>query len=85
VDELIEERCEQRLLATGDAATEYSAPIWEGGVAVIIGSEGHGASAWGERLATGGVRIDLEPGVESLNAAIAGAVILFEARRQRRI
>jgi TrmH family RNA methyltransferase len=85
VDELIEERCEQRLLATGDAATEYSAPIWEGGVAVIIGSEGHGASAWGERLATGSVRIDLEPGVESLNAAIAGAVILFEARRQRRI
>jgi TrmH family RNA methyltransferase len=78
------DRCKHRWLAIGDASTAYSCAAWTGGIAVIVGSEGHGASQWGEQLATGHVRIDLDGGVESLNAAVAGAVILFEARRQRR-
>jgi TrmH family RNA methyltransferase len=83
VERLITERCPRRWLADGDGEHLYSEPIWDGGVAVIIGSEGHGDTEWGLELVTGGVRIPLAPGVESLNASVAAAVLMFEARRQR--
>lgn len=52
-----------------------------GGMAVVVGSEGSGVSA--ELLAASmTVRIPVI-GVESLNAAIAGSIVLFEAARQR--
>lgn len=83
IERLIVERCPLRWLAAGDGEQTYGEPIWGGGVSVIIGSEGHGATGWGIGLATGGVRIPLAPGVESLNASVAAAVLMFEARRQR--
>ncbi len=83
IEHLVRERCPHRWLAAGEAEQGYDTVEWSGGVAVIIGSEGHGASAWGRALATGGIRIPLAADVESLNAAVAGSVILFEARRQR--
>jgi TrmH family RNA methyltransferase len=49
--------------------------------AIVIGSEGHGVSAAMRNIAT-----DLSiptTGVESLNAAVSAAVLLYEARRQR--
>jgi RNA methyltransferase, TrmH family len=49
--------------------------------ALIIGSEGRGVSAGLERRAAG-VRIPTS-GVESLNAAVAAGVLLYEAQRQR--
>lgn len=49
--------------------------------AVIIGSEGHGVS---EKLHAGAIDLAIPTvGVESLNAAMAASVILYEARRQR--
>jgi TrmH family RNA methyltransferase len=49
--------------------------------AVIIGSEGRGVS---ENLHAGAIDLAIPTvGVESLNAAIAASVILYEARRQR--
>jgi TrmH family RNA methyltransferase len=49
--------------------------------AVIIGSEGRGVS---ETLHTGAIDLAIPTvGVESLNAAMAASVILYEARRQR--
>jgi TrmH family RNA methyltransferase len=50
---------------------------------LIIGGEATGASATAQTLAQP-IRIPMHGQVESLNAAIAGAVILFEAARQRR-
>jgi TrmH family RNA methyltransferase len=52
-------------------------------LALVIGQEAHGPSAFGRSHAAGSVSIPLAGGVESLNAAIAAAVILFEVRRQR--
>jgi TrmH family RNA methyltransferase len=49
--------------------------------ALVIGSEAHGVSA-AMRAACQPVRIPTV-GVESLNAAIAAAVLLYEARRRR--
>ena len=82
-DGWLRERCPSRLLAAGDGEQCYDAPLWRGGVAMIVGSEAHGASAWGRNLATGGVRIPLTRAVESLNAAVAASILLFEAQRQR--
>jgi RNA methyltransferase, TrmH family len=49
--------------------------------AVIVGSEGHGVS---ESLRGGAIDLAIPTlGVQSLNAAVAASVILYEARRQR--
>ncbi len=54
-----------------------------GGCALMIGNEGAGLSA--ELLAIADARINIPtPGrVESLNAAVAGSLLLYEASRQR--
>ncbi len=50
---------------------------------LLLGNEGAGLSSKSESLADVAVRIPLAPGVESLNVAIAAALILYEAKRQR--
>jgi TrmH family RNA methyltransferase len=51
--------------------------------ALIVGSEGHGVSP-ALRTAATGVRIPIVQ-VESLNAAVAAGILLYEASRQRRL
>lgn len=52
---------------------------------VLLGNEGAGLSAPLTALADRAVRIPLNSGVESLNVAIAAALILYEANRQRQM
>lgn len=54
-----------------------------GAVAFMIGNEGAGLSDQLLALSTHAVRIPMPGGVESLNAAAAAAICLFEAVRQR--
>jgi RNA methyltransferase, TrmH family len=81
----LRQRLSRRVLATAAATGPYDATNWTGAAALVIGGETEGISpelaAWG----TEEVGIPLAHGVESLNAAVAGAVILFEAARQRRM
>jgi TrmH family RNA methyltransferase len=56
---------------------------WCRPAALIAGGEAAGATAEAHALARGTVAIPMAPGVESLNTAIATAVVLFEAVRQR--
>jgi TrmH family RNA methyltransferase len=56
---------------------------WTQPCALIIGGEAAGISDSASGLATGRVRIPLARSVESLNASVAGSVILFEIVRQR--
>jgi TrmH family RNA methyltransferase len=69
------------------ASPERGAPYWEADwrlpTALVIGAEAEGAAAEAERLATGYVTIPMRSEVESLNAAMAASVLLFEAARQR--
>ena len=60
--------------------TDLSQPF-----ALIIGSEAEGASEEAQRLATGKISIPMAGNVESLNAGVAGSVLMFETVRQRRI
>lgn len=70
-------------VATVDGQMPYTAVNWRPPTALIIGGEASGAGAAGRQLATGSVTIPMHAATESLNAAIAAGVILFEARRQR--
>lgn len=56
-----------------------------GDVAVVLGNETHGIPAGLAELPAVRVSIPMARGTESLNVAAAGAVILFEAARQRRM
>lgn len=70
-------------LAQADAALAYDGVDWLPAAALIVGGEAAGASTHAFQLAQP-IAIPMHSQVESLNAAIAGAVILFEAARQRR-
>jgi len=54
----------------------------EGTLVLAVGSEGQGLSAGILRRAGLGITIPLAPPVESLNAAVAAALVLFEIRRR---
>jgi TrmH family RNA methyltransferase len=74
----------QILVAEAGAAQPYDALDLTQRSALIIGNEAHGPSTEARRLATVRVSIPLWNGVESLNAAIAASILLFEATRQQR-
>src|SRR5262249_23529069 len=76
---------QQVLLTEANARTPYDAVDLTRRTAVLIGNEAHGVSREGARLATERVSIPMWNKVESLNAAIAASVLLFEAARQRRL
>ena len=52
-------------------------------VALVIGGEAEGASDEARRLANGEISIPMAGNVESLNAGVAGSVLMFEVVRQR--
>jgi TrmH family RNA methyltransferase len=70
--------------AVVDAAEDLYAVELRGRVAVAIGSEGGGLSEALLAVADRHVTIPMAGGSESLNAAAAAAIVLFEAVRQRR-
>lgn len=73
-------------LAEAGAGIPYDAVDWSGDVTLIVGGEAEGAGPESRALAgERRVTIPMAAGVESLNAAIATAVLLFEAARQRRV
>lgn len=53
--------------------------------ALIIGSEAEGASESARKLANGKISIPMSGEIESLNAGVAGSVLMFEALRQRTV
>ncbi|MCL4507119.1 MAG: RNA methyltransferase [Chloroflexi bacterium] len=82
----IHDVCQGRSVWAAEAvgSCSYDSVPWRDPNAVIIGGEATGISADAHRLASGTISIPLANQVESLNAAVACGVILFEAARQRR-
>jgi RNA methyltransferase, TrmH family len=70
--------------AERDAEVEYDSYDWTQPRALIVGNETQGLSDNAIQLTTVRVGIPLAKDLDSLNAAIAGSIILFEAARQRR-
>ena len=65
------------LLASAGAGVPYTEVDWSFSRGLIIGGEAHGAGPAAQRAQR--VTIPMAPGVESLNAAAAAAVLLFAA------
>ena len=63
---------------------DYTCPDYTKGCAFLIGNEGNGLTEESAGRAGSHVRIPMAGQVESLNAAVASAVLLYEAARQRR-
>ncbi|MCC6189786.1 MAG: RNA methyltransferase [Anaerolineales bacterium] len=70
-------------LAEAGAGQPYTGVDWRRPAALIVGSEAAGPGAAARALAPGRVTIPMPGRAESLNAAMAAAVLLFEAARQR--
>ncbi|WP_445632852.1 RNA methyltransferase [Nostoc sp. DSM 114161] len=65
-----------------NASLTYWQVDWRKPSLILLGNEGAGLSADLAAMADKQVRIPLSPGVESLNVAIAAALMLYEAQRQ---
>lgn len=52
-------------------------------VALVVGGEAEGASAEARKLATQKILIPMTGSMESLNAGVAGSILMFEVVRQR--
>jgi TrmH family RNA methyltransferase len=70
------------------AATPHAGRLFfeadlRGAAAVVIGGEGPGVPESILAAADDRVTIPMQPPVESLNTAVAAALLLYEARRQR--
>lgn len=63
---------------------DYDACDYGKGTAFLIGNEGRGLKEETAALADERIRLPMEGQVESLNAAVASSVLLYEAYRQRR-
>ncbi|MDR0220380.1 MAG: RNA methyltransferase [Lachnospiraceae bacterium] len=66
-----------------EEATPYVNQDYRGATAFLLGNEGAGLSQAAKDAATGKIMIPMSGAVESLNAATAAAVLLYEAVRQR--
>lgn len=62
----------------------YDSFSFREGTAFLIGNEGRGLSRNLSAMADSLLKIPMEGKVESLNAAVSAALLLYEARRQRR-
>jgi TrmH family RNA methyltransferase len=69
--------------AEAEASMPYYAVDWRQPSALLLGSEAHGLSAEALAYTTKPIGIPMRGGAESLNLAVAGSVIVFEALRQR--
>jgi TrmH family RNA methyltransferase len=71
-------------LAEAAGTVNYDEVDWSMAATLVVGGEASGASAWVRRQAVA-ITIPMQGETESLNAAVAGSVILFEAARRRRL
>ncbi|HFC08669.1 MAG TPA: RNA methyltransferase [Chloroflexi bacterium] len=73
-----------RFLAAGGEGVPYTTADFRQPLALIVGGEAHGAGQAARQAATQVVHIPMPGAAESLNAAVAAAVLMFEVVRQRR-
>ncbi len=71
--------------ADGDAPLTARDADLRGPIAIVVGSEGKGLAAAVRRRCDLLVRIPMHGRIESLNAAVAGSILLYEAAAQRRL
>jgi 23S rRNA (guanosine2251-2'-O)-methyltransferase len=89
VDDLAEALADLHVRGLRIVGTDAEAPLTtrqadlRGPVAIVVGSEGQGLGPTVRRRCDTVVRIPMHGHVESLNAAVAGSILLYEASSQR--
>ncbi len=68
-----------------DGSRSYDREDYTGPTGLLIGNESHGLTDESAAFADARIRIPMQGQVESLNAAAAAAVLMYEVSRQRRI
>lgn len=74
----------QMLIADMDGASCWETDLRQP-LALIVGGEAEGVSEDARRLSNGKISIPMAGNVESLNAGVAGSVLMFEVVRQRSV
>ena len=86
--EVLLERCEARGVPTWATVGREGRPLETvplgGATVVLVGAEAHGLPPELVARCTGALTVPMEGAAESLNAAVAGSVVMFEGARQRR-
>ena len=82
--ELVQRHALHSFLAAAGAAAVYTSVNFTQPLAVIVGGEAEGASQEAQLIANETIQIPMSGQVESLNAAVAAAVLFYEVVRQRR-
>ena len=67
----------------GETKTEYSQVDLTGPLALVVGNEGKGISRLVREHCDLLVRLPMHGQINSLNAAVAGSITIYEALRQR--
>jgi TrmH family RNA methyltransferase len=80
---LVKPGCKLLLAETGEGTPCWQADLRQP-VALVVGSEAEGAGSEARALADGYLTIPMPGRSESLNAAVAAGILLFEVVRQRR-
>lgn len=75
----------QMVAAAGEGELDYAEYDWRQPTLLLLGNEGRGVEPALMQQCDVRLKIPMQAGVESLNVAAAGAVMLFEAARQRRL
>lgn len=75
----------QSFAAHLEGKNSYDKESYKGGTAILIGNEGNGLRDEVSKKADIWVQIPMHGQVESLNAAIAASILMFEVARQRRV
>jgi TrmH family RNA methyltransferase len=83
IDQLLQRTALQVFLAAAGRGLAYTQADFRQPLALIVGGEAEGAGDQSRSLSGAQVHIPMPGGMESLNAAVAAAVLLFEVVRQR--
>ncbi|MBQ8306507.1 MAG: RNA methyltransferase [Blautia sp.] len=81
---LLKEKNIRLYAACLEGSVPYDSEDYAGAGAFLVGNEGNGLSDEAIRLSDQRIRIPMHGQVESLNAAMACGILLYEASRQRR-
>lgn len=68
----------------GDDAKDYDAIDYSGRTGIVVGNEGRGISRLAREKCDFIAMLPMLGGVSSLNAAVAGAIVMYEVLRQKR-
>lgn len=80
---LIREAGKEIVGTTPEAGIAYDKADWSGGIALMIGNEGNGLSESFKAATHRNVRIPMNKEVDSLNAAVAAGILIYESIKER--